>query len=647
MSIIRRAWAQITAFYLATLLVCLALVVPQIKGHMEQELAARSAAAAARAAASYASLPADDERPLRSYATLLRDTAPSGGWDRFEILDAAQVVVVPRAASDVRWAERLAGGWAAASATAPFKHPTLAAGTVRVWVNADRATQVVERCLLAVLAAFAVMGALMMAVLARTVHVAMAPLKDFHNQVRDVSERRFVALKEPLVTEWIELSRALNVMVARVRHMMVERETEVDNLQERLAVDELTQSASRPQFMEALNDSLKTRPEGACVVIVRVHDLDGMNRRAGRSRANDLLVAVATALRTRLMLSGLSEDVKLARLNGADFGMVLPVSEGVAARAHVEQLAQSLSGLASDGLSEGPQVAWIGASVFRQGESLPAVLLRVDAMLVAAETTLQPYSLADPAALPYVIGVAQWRVLIETALDTGRFTLAFFDVRDRGGALIHREAMVRLVDSEGHLVGASDFVPPAIRNGRIADIDLRVIELSLLELARCEGGVAVNVAAQSLRRPMFLMRLEKLLQQHAAVASRLCIEVDERGFDAASLYAAEALCRTVSPFGCHVGIDQFGVTLSMLPILSAAKAQYVKLASALLPGLAHNDRLRGFIGQLAELGRRVGVPVIANGVVSDAERRLLESLGVTGFSGPALLATEAQVPQPA
>ena len=72
MSIIRRACAQITAFYLATLLVCLALVVPQINGHMEQELAARSAAAAARAAASYFLLPADDERPLRSYATLLR-----------------------------------------------------------------------------------------------------------------------------------------------------------------------------------------------------------------------------------------------------------------------------------------------------------------------------------------------------------------------------------------------------------------------------------------------------------------------------------------------------------------------------------------------------------------------------------------------
>ena len=116
-----------------------------------------------------------------------------------------------------------------------------------MWVNADRATLVVERCLLALLAAFAVMGALMTAVLARTVQVAMVPLRDFQNQVREVSERRFVALKEPLITEWIELSRALNVMVARVRHMMEERETEVDNLQERLAVDELTLSASRPQ----------------------------------------------------------------------------------------------------------------------------------------------------------------------------------------------------------------------------------------------------------------------------------------------------------------------------------------------------------------------------------------------------------------
>lgn len=644
MSIVRSAWALITGFYLATLLACLVLVVPPIKDHMAQEQAVRSGRAAAAAAAIFANVVADDPRPLRSYATLLRDGAEAGGWTRFEIKDNTGTVVLPAAVSKPSWADALAGGWPAASASAALGRPGQAAGVVKVWVSADAASEVLQHCLLAVVGAFAFIGALMVAALAWMVRWARAPLDDFNELVQGLSERRFVALKEPKIAEWIELSRSLNVMVARVRDMLQARDSAVNDLEAKLAVDQMTQTASRPQFMQELATRLKERPEGGCAVIVRVHDLDGMNRRVGRSRADDFLVAVATTLRTRLLMAGLGEEATLARLNGADFAMLLTAQEDGQVRDRLEHLSQSLAALAEDGLSESLQVAWIGATAFTQGEASSAVLMRLDAMLMKAESDLQPMCLADPVAAPYVITVTQWRVLIETALDTGRFTLAFFPFCDSQGQLIHREAMARLVDSEGRWLEANEIVPPAIRNGRIAEVDLRVLELALVELGQCEGALAVNVAAQSLRRPMFLMRLGQLLERYAAVAGRLCLEVDERGFDAASLSSAQALCRTVAPHGCRVGIDHFGLTLSMLPLLSAVHVHYVKLAPALLKALDQNTRLQAFVGQLTLLGHRVGVPVMANGVTMASDLPMLKSLGVQGFGGPAVAEVGAAQP---
>lgn len=637
MSIIRTAWALVTGFYLATLVACLLLVVPPIKSHLGEEQAARSARAAVAAAALYSGVSADDPRPLRTYATLLSEAAAAGGWTRFEIQDSAKVVVVPAAESKSGWVNGLVGGWPAAQASAPLFRAGAPLGSVKVWVDVDHADALMERCFWAVLLAFGSLGAVMVLCLAKLAHWASRPLADFEDALQGVSERRFVQLHEPKVSEWRNFASSLNVMVARVQALLQTRDATVQDLQGRLAVDELTKAASRPLFMETLAARLQDDKDGGCVVIVRVHDLDGMNRRVGRSRADELLVAVGTTIRSRLLLAGLGDETCLARLNGSDFALILPFGEASVAKAQLEQISQSLLALAEDGLCDGPYLSWMGATVFRQGETLPAVLMRVDAMLMQAEAHQEPVSLSAAEAAPYMIAVAQWRVLLETALDTGRVELALFPVCNALGELIHHEAMARLVDANGRWLDAAEIVPPAIRNGRISDLDLRVIELALVALGPTKGRLAVNVAAQSLRRPVFLRRLGDLLQRYSEAAPRLALEVDERGFDATTLSSALALRRTVQPFGCHLGIDQFGISLSMLTMVSSVHVDYVKLAPALLIDFQRNPRKQAFLVQLAELGRRVGVQVLANGVKLATDVKLLADLGVTGFSGPAVV----------
>ncbi|MCV2355704.1 EAL domain-containing protein [Paucibacter sp. B2R-40] len=636
MSVVRRAWLLITGAYLATLLLCIGLALPQVASHVGPELSARSKAAAQEAAGLMAGVAAKEGAPLYAYTKMMRAGVSRHAWLRFEIRDLTGVVVVPAPSGVSNWVERIFGAWSDASASEAVLRQGQPFGRVQVWVSAETANRFVARFVLTMLAIFTLVGAVLMASLAWLVRWAKHPLGDFHEQILGLSERRFVELKEPRVSEWIDLSKSLNVMVARVRRMLDERDEAVDSLEGRLAKDELTQTASRPHFMQSLASQLKEGTTGGGVAIVRVHDLEGINRRAGRSRADEFLVAVATMLRSRFLLAGPDDSYVLARLNGADFGLLLPGGDLASWQTHLNESAEGLATLADDGLTDTQHVAWIGGTTFMPGETVSEVLLRVDTMVMASESQMLPVSVTGPTQRQHAIAVAQWRVIIENGLDTGRFTLGFLPMVDGHGQVLYREAMLRLTDSDGRLLEASDIKPPAIRNGRISNVDLRGVQLALSALGAAEGRLAVNITLQSMRRPIFLRSLMEMLTRHAEVASRLTFEVDEHGFDSSTQLAVQALVRTLAPFGCGLGIAQFGLSASLLPFLETHGVAYVKLAARLLPGIEGNPRLQAFVKQLVELGRSLGVPVYAGAAGSAEAQALLLRLGVQACSAQSI-----------
>jgi EAL domain-containing protein (putative c-di-GMP-specific phosphodiesterase class I) len=264
------------------------------------------------------------------------------------------------------------------------------------------------------------------------------------------------------------------------------------------------------------------------------------------------------------------------------------------------------------------------------------VLVRVDSMVMASESEKLLACVTEPSAKQHAVTVAQWRVAIETAIDTGHLALQFFDVHAAAGNVLHREGMLRLIQPSGDVLDAHSFIPPAVRCGRISDLDLKAVQLALLELQRSPGDVAVNMAPQSITRPIFQRQLAELLRANAPLAQRLWIELRDPGTTGDTSLAVRALCDTVGPLGCRVGIDHFGLNLSLLPLLNEAKVHYVKLAPALVEGATRAPRMAAFVAQVAQLGARVGVKVIANGVRNSASLPALAHMGVVGFTGPGL-----------
>ena len=432
----------------------------------------------------------------------------------------------------------------------------------------------------------------------------MGPQVQLVRQLTAVGEGRYEHCVQPEVLEWAEPFRAANVMVARLVQRRKARDKQLSSLREEVDTDSLTGLASRAQFMQTLLAALNLSavvPNAASnsalrgvVTIIRVHDLVGVNQRMGRERGDELLASIAMLLRIHLVRLG-AADALLARLNGADFAVVASAVQPLALDDWLEDLGRSFADLHHNAVADRPHVAWLGASTFSRGVAISDVLSRTDAMVQVCESQKCIYRLTSAGESEHAIPTGQWRGHIERALDVGLVSLAYFPVLLANGSVLHREAVIRLSLPDGSVMPGAKVIPPAMRTGRIMDLDLRVIELALLELREHPeaADAAVNVSPQSLVRPVFLERLQVLLNSAGAAASRLWIEVDESVLhdDHGQIQALGKLLRASQT---RLGIDHFSAAWTQAFDLPAQGFSFIKLDASLCASVATGTQRRDF-----------------------------------------------------
>jgi diguanylate cyclase (GGDEF)-like protein len=149
------------------------------------------------------------------------------------------------------------------------------------------------------------------------------PLQATVQQATALTERRFITISEPVVPELREVTRAMNTMVARLKGMFDEQAAQVEQLRRQANCDALTGLSNRAHFMGRLKVMLGSEDgsAGGAIVLVRLADLQGMNRKLGHPATDRLLQESAAAIVESARRAG---SFEVGRLNGSDFAMVLP-----------------------------------------------------------------------------------------------------------------------------------------------------------------------------------------------------------------------------------------------------------------------------------------------------------------------------------
>jgi diguanylate cyclase (GGDEF)-like protein len=479
------------------------------------------------------------------------------------------------------------------------------------------------------------------------------PLRAAVSQAQAIAAGRFMQAEEPSMPELKALTQSMNRMAGQLRQAFDEQAAQVERLQQQAQTDAVTELPVRQQFVGRLADRLADpAATGTALLLVRLLRLDSVNDRLGFDATDRLLAATAEVLRTYVQRV---PGAVAGRLNGSDFGLVLPAA-GVA-----EETAQSLhAALGASPLARAAVVRFcVGGVEALRGQTAGAALSAADAALAQAEADERPVVLPAGDRGAQTAGARAWRARMEAALDAGWVRLGEFPVVDSDGRLIHLECPLRLALDDPQAAAAQtpqdapgggpasdadpanpyrparEWLAQAIRARLMPRVDLAALDLALAAIAADGQPRCVHVAQASLAEPGFVRSVEQRLAAAPAAARRLSIEWTDSPQPAPAVLLHEAAAGWRAR-GARLGVEHAGASAQALTQWQATPVDYVKIDARHLQGAAADQAVRGYAQSLAALVHGLGLKALAEGITDVGDLQALWALGFDGATGAAV-----------
>lgn len=229
------------------------------------------------------------------------------------------------------------------------------------------------------------------------------------------------------------------------------------------------------------------------------------------------------------------------------------------------------------------------------------------------------------------------RLMLESelrqAIDSGQL-VAYFQpkVYLADGALAGAEALVRWRHPVQGLIPPGRFIPVAEASDLIVAVGDWMLEAICQQQAIWrETGlpmftVAVNLAARHFRDPGLIQRVQMLLTSHHLTADALELELTESTLLEAGVQTMETLM-ALRRLGVGLAIDDFGTGYSSLGYLKRLPITALKIDQSFVRELETDADDRTLAATIVALGHGLGLSVVAEGVETEEQRRILFEQG--------------------
>jgi predicted signal transduction protein with EAL and GGDEF domain len=197
-----------------------------------------------------------------------------------------------------------------------------------------------------------------------------------------------------------------------------------------------------------------------------------------------------------------------------------------------------------------------------------------------------------------------------------------------------REALVRWHHPERGWVSPVEFIPVAETSGLIDKVGAFVLDRACRDAAGWDGGirVAVNISACQLGKGTLAPVVSAALRASGLSPDRLEIEVTET-----ALLADEdetiADLRQVRDMGVRVALDDFGTGYSSLSHLRIFPFDKIKIDGSFVRDAVDRPDCAAVVKAVADLGQRLGVTTVAEGVETEAHLDRIRAEGCTEVQG--------------
>ncbi len=221
---------------------------------------------------------------------------------------------------------------------------------------------------------------------------------------------------------------------------------------------------------------------------------------------------------------------------------------------------------------------------------------------------------------------------LRAALDNDQLFVVYqpqFDLAS--GAICGVEALVRWRSGTGEAVPLDQFIPVAEQSGLIVDLGDWVLRMALAaqrELA--DHGyplrMAVNVSPVQFRHHAFLRMVRAAVAEAAIDARFLELEITESVALFGWAQTVERM-RAIKALGASIAIDDFGTGFSSLSYLARLPTDCLKIDRSFVTALGNRHSGTPIAELVVQLGKQLGMRVLAEGVENPRQLQILRSLG--------------------
>lgn len=377
-------------------------------------------------------------------------------------------------------------------------------------------------------------------------------------------------------------------------------------------------------------DAACARPGGAALILVGIGRLDFVNWNLGFDGGNAVLDAVAGRLEAILPERPIVEPWpgKFALVvEGVDAREAMHMAHRVVAQCSVPHAIGGAS------LFNPP---YVGVALSEPGGD-GARLLRnaLFAMEDARRQILGAAQLYDPAHKTRI----EYDFRIENAMresfETGdHFRLAFQPLVSLDGTarLIGFEALARWTHPEMGAVPPDRFIPIAERSGLIQGLGNFILWEACRHLVEWDEispaplSMSVNLSAVQLAAPGIEDAVEEAFDTTGVDPRRIKLEVTETALASDIETVAKKLAR-LRETGVSIGVDDFGAGYSSLGQLDHFGLDFMKIDKKLIQGLDADRRRIELVRLTIALGKHLGMELIAEGIETEAQNRIVSHLG--------------------
>lgn len=408
---------------------------------------------------------------------------------------------------------------------------------------------------------------------------------------------------------------------------------------ERLAFqDGLTGLGNEESSRRHLAELLQRHPERSLAVLwLDLDDFRRVNHSFGRPAGDRLLRQVAAQM-GRWSRSG----DWLARLGGDEF---LLIRSGVEPQEAAAMAADLQAFLASTVRSPEGDLLSLG---FCGGLSLyPSDGGDAEALLIHAATALgQAHDRGAGVVLAYeahftdrLLAQLDLEKRLRQALLEGGLRLVYQPQVDRRGRMIGHEALLRWHDPQLGPVSPARFIAVAERSGLIHALGRWVLDAACdqqrrwLDAGLAPPPVAVNVSPRQFTDPPQAMSelVAELLARYRLPAGMLELEITETCILPISGIGPEL--DRLAGLGVNLAIDDFGTGYSSLTSLHRLPLHKLKIDQSFVASLVSSEAARLIVRTAVAMGRGLGLTVLVEGVETDDQLALLETMDCDGYQG--------------